>query len=119
IERAGTVEKLARAEIARESEQLRSALLDSLTHEFRTPLTAVKASVTSLLSNTPIEMNNAKNYSQSSTRKATVSIALWERPQKWPSLTRTAYSLIFTLMPFVKPWTTQCNNQSRRCAIIQ
>src|ERR1041385_603924 len=55
IERAGTVEKLARAEIARESEQLRSALLDSLTHEFRTPLTAVKASVTSLLGDTPID----------------------------------------------------------------
>jgi two-component system sensor histidine kinase KdpD len=55
IERAGTIEKLARAEIARESEQLRSALLDSLTHEFRTPLTAVKASVTSLLSDAPIE----------------------------------------------------------------
>jgi two-component system, OmpR family, sensor histidine kinase KdpD len=55
IERAGTVEKLARAEIARESEQLRSALLDSLTHEFRTPLTAVQASFTSLLSSTPID----------------------------------------------------------------
>jgi len=60
IERAGTVEKLARAEIARESEQLRSALLDSLTHEFRTPLTAVKASVTSLLSDTPIDNSQRK-----------------------------------------------------------
>jgi len=60
IERAGTVEKLARAEIARESEQLRSALLDSLTHEFRTPLTAVKASVTSLLSDTPIDTAQRK-----------------------------------------------------------
>jgi two-component system sensor histidine kinase KdpD len=49
IERAGTIEKLARAEITREGEQLRFALLDSLTHEFRTPLTAIKASVTSLL----------------------------------------------------------------------
>jgi two-component system sensor histidine kinase KdpD len=29
---------------------LRSALLDSVTHEFRTPLTAIKASITSLLS---------------------------------------------------------------------
>jgi two-component system, OmpR family, sensor histidine kinase KdpD len=55
IERAGTVEKLAHAEIVRESEQLRSALLDSLTHEFRTPLTAVKASVTSLLGNPSID----------------------------------------------------------------
>jgi two-component system sensor histidine kinase KdpD len=51
IERAGAIEKLGRAEAARESEQLRSALLDSVTHEFRTPLTAIKASATSLLSN--------------------------------------------------------------------
>jgi len=49
IERAGAVEKLSRAEAARESEQLRSVLLDSVTHEFRTPLTAIKASVTALL----------------------------------------------------------------------
>jgi two-component system sensor histidine kinase KdpD len=51
IERAGAIEKLSRAEASRESEQLRSALLDSVTHEFRTPLTAIKASATSLLSN--------------------------------------------------------------------
>ena len=50
-ERAGAVEKLGKAEAARESEQLRSALLDSVTHEVRTPLTGIKASVTSLLSN--------------------------------------------------------------------
>jgi two-component system sensor histidine kinase KdpD len=51
IERAGTIEKLGRAEAAREGEQLRSVLLDAVTHEFRTPLTAIKASATSLLSN--------------------------------------------------------------------
>ncbi len=50
IERAGAVEKLTRTEAARESERLRSALLDSVTHEFRTPLTSIKASITSLLS---------------------------------------------------------------------
>jgi two-component system sensor histidine kinase KdpD len=49
VERAGAIEKLSRAEASRESEQLRSLLLDSVTHEFRTPLTAIKASVTSLL----------------------------------------------------------------------
>jgi len=54
-ERAGAVEKLGKAEAARESEQLRSALLDSVTHEFRTPLTAIKASVTSLLSNPSLD----------------------------------------------------------------
>jgi two-component system sensor histidine kinase KdpD len=49
IERAGAVEKLARSEATRESERLRSILLDSLTHEFRTPLTSIKASAESLL----------------------------------------------------------------------
>jgi two-component system, OmpR family, sensor histidine kinase KdpD len=55
VERAGTVEKLARTEAARESEQLRSVLLDSVTHEFRTPLTSIKASVSSLLGNPQLE----------------------------------------------------------------
>lgn len=50
IERAGAVEKLSKAEASRQSENLRAALLDSVTHELRTPLTGIKASVTSLLS---------------------------------------------------------------------
>ena len=50
IERANTVEKLTRSEAARESDRLRSVLLDSVTHEFRTPLTAIKASAETLLS---------------------------------------------------------------------
>jgi two-component system, OmpR family, sensor histidine kinase KdpD len=56
IERAARVEKLSRAEAARESEQLRSVLLDSVTHEFRSPLTAIKASVTSLLGSSSPEV---------------------------------------------------------------
>jgi len=52
IESANSFDKLSRAEASRESEQLRSVLLDSVTHEFRTPLTAIKASVTALLGNT-------------------------------------------------------------------
>jgi two-component system sensor histidine kinase KdpD len=50
VERARAVESLGRNEAAREGEKLRTALLDSVTHEFRTPLTSIKASVTSLLS---------------------------------------------------------------------
>jgi len=50
IERANTVEKLTKSEAARESDRLRSILLDSITHEFRTPLTAIKASAETLLS---------------------------------------------------------------------
>lgn len=50
IERAGAVDTLMRSEASRESERLRSALLDSITHEFRTPLTSIKASISSLRS---------------------------------------------------------------------
>jgi two-component system sensor histidine kinase KdpD len=50
IERTRAIENLGKAEASRENEKLRSAILDSVAHEFRTPLTAIKASVTSLLS---------------------------------------------------------------------
>lgn len=50
IERAHTIEKLTKSEAARESDRLRSVLLDSVTHEFRTPLTSIKASAETLLS---------------------------------------------------------------------
>ncbi|MGB2620905.1 MAG: DUF4118 domain-containing protein [Candidatus Acidiferrum sp.] len=50
IERAHAVEQLSKTEADRQSERLKSALLDSITHDFRTPLTSMKASVTSLLS---------------------------------------------------------------------
>src|SRR5437868_2844294 len=41
--------KALQAETARRQDQLRAALLDSVTHEFRTPLTGIKAGVTALL----------------------------------------------------------------------
>ena len=50
IERARALEALSRNRAEQEHERLRSALLDSVTHEFRTPLTSIKASVTTLLS---------------------------------------------------------------------
>src|SRR5690349_178107 len=53
IERARAVEQLSKTEADRQSERLKSALLDSITHNFRTPLTSIKASVTSLLSEKP------------------------------------------------------------------
>lgn len=50
VERARAVEQLSKTEAAQEGERLKSALLDSITHDFRTPLTSIKAAVTSLLS---------------------------------------------------------------------
>ena len=50
IEKARTAEDASHAEAARQSEVLKSALLDSLAHDIKTPLTSIKAAVTSLLS---------------------------------------------------------------------
>ncbi len=60
IERANAVETLTRSETTREGERLRSAILDSVTHEFRTPLTSIKASITSLMSNTGLSADDRR-----------------------------------------------------------
>src|SRR5580704_6373895 len=60
IERARAVEQLGQTEAERQGERLKSALLDSVTHDFRTPLTSMKAAVTSLLSSRnadPLQMH--------------------------------------------------------------
>jgi two-component system sensor histidine kinase KdpD len=53
IEKARALEDASHAEAARQSEVLKSALLDSLAHDIKTPLTSIKAAVTSLLSSAP------------------------------------------------------------------
>jgi two-component system sensor histidine kinase KdpD len=49
LERSRAVEATARAEAARESSELRATVLDALAHEFKTPLTAMKAASSDLL----------------------------------------------------------------------
>lgn len=44
-------DKASQAEAIKQSEKLKSALLDAVTHDLRTPLTSIKASVTTLLGN--------------------------------------------------------------------
>ena len=51
IEKARALEDASHAEAARQGEALKSALLDSLAHDIKTPLTSIKAAVTSLLGN--------------------------------------------------------------------
>ena len=60
VERANAVETLTRSETTREGERLRSVILDSVTHEFRTPLTSIKASITSLMSNTGLSADDRR-----------------------------------------------------------
>lgn len=49
LERERAIEEASRAQSARQSEALKSALLDSLAHDIKTPLTSIKAAATSLL----------------------------------------------------------------------
>ena len=49
LERARSFEKQSHAEAARQSEQLRAAVLDALAHAFKTPLTAIRTASSGLL----------------------------------------------------------------------
>ena len=51
LEKARAQEEVNRAQVARQSEELKSTLLDAIAHEFKTPLTSIKAVTTDLLSN--------------------------------------------------------------------
>src|SRR5262249_30257055 len=49
LERARAEQATARAEAARESSELRATVLDALAHEFKTPLTSMKAASSDLV----------------------------------------------------------------------
>jgi two-component system sensor histidine kinase KdpD len=51
LERARAQDLASQIEAARQSEKLRTTLLDAMAHEFKTPLTSVMAATTSLLAN--------------------------------------------------------------------
>jgi len=53
-------ERASHAEALRQSEQLKSALLDAVTHDLRTPLTSIKASVSTLLDELKTQAGDAE-----------------------------------------------------------
>ena len=53
LERANSQKAVTQAEVARQSDELKSTLLDAIAHEFKTPLTSIKAVTTDLLSGSP------------------------------------------------------------------
>jgi two-component system sensor histidine kinase KdpD len=61
IERARAIEQVGKIEALRENERLKAALLDAITHEFRTPLTAMKVSVTGMLSNLEFDREQCRD----------------------------------------------------------
>ena len=49
LERARAQDLTHKVEAARQNEQLRTTLIDAMAHEFKTPLTSIKAATTSLI----------------------------------------------------------------------
>ena len=60
LERARAQDLAQQVEAARQSEQLRTTLIDAMAHEFKTPLTLIKAATTALLASPgePLESRN-------------------------------------------------------------
>jgi K+-sensing histidine kinase KdpD len=56
-------ERASQAKALEQSERLKSALLDAVTHDLRTPLTSIKASVTTLLDDPPSQSNGKETGS--------------------------------------------------------
>ena len=57
-------EKASHAEALRQSEKLKSSLLDAVTHDLRTPLTSIKASVTTLLDDDKVKILDGEGRSE-------------------------------------------------------
>lgn len=61
IERAGAIEHVAKMEASRASEEFKAVMLDAITHDFRTPLTCIKSSVTALLTDLEFDREQKKD----------------------------------------------------------
>jgi K+-sensing histidine kinase KdpD len=60
----GAFEQASEAEALRKSEKLKSALLDAVTHDLRTPLTSIKASVTTLLEDAKVPVLDGESQQE-------------------------------------------------------
>jgi two-component system sensor histidine kinase KdpD len=58
LERARAQDLEHQVEAARQSEQLRTTLIDAMSHEFKTPLTSIKAATTAMLANPGLSSAN-------------------------------------------------------------
>jgi two-component system sensor histidine kinase KdpD len=61
IERVAAGEQVAKMEAAREGEKFKSVMLDAITHDFRTPLTCIKSSVTALLGDSEFDREQQRD----------------------------------------------------------
>jgi two-component system sensor histidine kinase KdpD len=62
LERARTLDAANRADVARQSQELKSTLLDAIAHEFKTPLTSIRAAASALRSTPPVSMDAQREF---------------------------------------------------------
>ena len=68
-------ERSTQAQALKQSERMKSALLDAVTHDFRTPLTSIKASATAMLDDlVATERNNANSQLDTESRKEMLQV---------------------------------------------
>ncbi|HEV2904309.1 MAG TPA: ATP-binding protein [Pyrinomonadaceae bacterium] len=68
-------ERSSQAQALKQSERLKSALLDAVTHDFRTPLTSIKASATAMLDDlVATERDNANSHLDNESRKEMLQV---------------------------------------------
>ncbi len=68
-------ERSSQAKVLKQSERLKSALLDAVTHDLRTPLTSIKASATTMLADLyAAERNNAESQLDNEGRKEMLQV---------------------------------------------
>src|SRR5215475_9833773 len=60
LERSKAQDLACEVEVARRSDRLRTTLIDAIAHEFKTPLTAVRAATTGLLSNPDQKLSSTR-----------------------------------------------------------
>jgi two-component system sensor histidine kinase KdpD len=114
-------ERASEAEAARRNEQLKAALLDALRHNLRTPLTAIKASVTALIGAdaTPsgrLSLDNRRDLLQvideesDRLNRFIEGLSLADRPDPTQPLT----SRVVKLEPIVREALTRAHTVLRR-----
>jgi two-component system sensor histidine kinase KdpD len=62
LERARTLDAANRADVARQSQELKSTLLDAIAHEFKTPLTSIRAAASALRSTPPVPVEAQREF---------------------------------------------------------
>jgi len=112
IERAHAEDLAARMEAARQSETMKSMLLDALAHEFKTPLTSIKAAATSLLDEGPEaqcelaavigeeteRLNSLVNETIRMARIEAGELKLQERPEQFRQIVDSAFEKLKILL---------------------